>query len=195
MDNYPYIIASLPDLLQPGNPQSFDYDGVKAFICSQLSEADCRKIDWLEAGFRTECIKHHFYRCVAHSGSRFLREYFAFDAAVRKAKVAFLQDEPVAADAFEEALAVQSIFALKDIVGRERKLDTLYWDKALDLVRDRLFDMDVILSFLVRARLVQRWNALDPETGRKMFSDLVNEVRGTFEGVKFDTDTPNMKTN
>lgn len=195
MDNYPYIIASLPDLIQPGAPQSFDYEGVSAFIRSQLSAADCRKIDWLEAGFTPKYIRHHFYRFVARSRSRFLRDYFAFDEAVRKAKVAFLQGEPVSPDAFEEAPALIAIFACKDIIGRERQLDQLYWEKASDLVRGHLFDMDVILSFLVHAALVQRWNALDPETGRKLFADLVSEVRGTFKGVEFDTDTPEKKTN
>ena len=43
--------------------------------------------------------------------------------------------------------------------------------------------MDVILAFLAKGKLIDRWNKLDRKTGEEMFRKLVDEVRGTFNGI------------
>ncbi|MBQ2565537.1 MAG: DUF2764 family protein, partial [Bacteroidales bacterium] len=47
------------------------------------------------------------------------------------------------------------------------------------------FDVNVILAFIAKLHIIWRWIALDPVTGKEMFEDLVDEVRGTFKGVNY----------
>ena len=46
-----------------------------------------------------------------------------------------------------------------------------------------IFTIDTILSLITRLHILARWNRLDPQTGAAMFRRLVDEVRGTFQGI------------
>ena len=188
MTNYPYLIAGLPDFQPDCEPHPFDFAELTAFLKAQCPAGDARLIDWLETGLDADRIGHAFYGGVARQRNRFLRAFFAFDRKVREAKVAHLEGRPYAAE-FEELPQLEGIFAIKDILEREKQLDRLYWRKAEELTQFNLFDIDVLLSFLVKAHIVSRWNALDPKTGAELFSKLVDEVRGTFSGVHYDPNT------
>ena len=88
MDNYPYIIASLPDLALDFEKHDFDYDFVRENIFFSLSQEDRRLVEWLEQGFVDENLTEDFYRSCRRCGNRFIREYFAFDWLLRTEKVA-----------------------------------------------------------------------------------------------------------
>ena len=51
MDNYPYIIASLPDLALDFEKHDFDYPFIRENIFFSLSQEDRRLVEWLEQGF------------------------------------------------------------------------------------------------------------------------------------------------
>ncbi|MBO4571682.1 MAG: DUF2764 family protein [Bacteroidales bacterium] len=186
MANYQYIIAGLPDFQPDFEARDFDYDEVVNFIRSQCSEKDCGYIDWLEAGAEEKNIGHLFYSSVTSSPCKFLRHWFAFDRRVREAKVAYLDGGKPSVDDVPEAGDLMAIFSTPNIMEREKQLDAYYWKKADDLVLYDLFDIDVILAFIAKARIVRRWNRLDPATGAEFFKQLVQDVRGTFNGVEFD---------
>jgi hypothetical protein len=190
MTNYPYLIASLPDFQPDCEPHPFDHAALVAFLKANCPARDARRIDWLEAGLEPAHLGHLFYAGVARSRCRFLREFFAFDRRVREAKVAFLAGEPLPDGPVEERAQLEGLFAVKNILEREKQWDRLYWQKADELTQFNLFDIDVVLAFLVKAHTVARWNALDPVHGAELFSQLVNEVRGTFSGVNYDPNTP-----
>ena len=185
MANYQYIIASLPDFQPDFEAGGFDYDETVSFIRSQCSDRDCGYIDWLEAGFDEKNISHLFYSAVEESPCKFLSNWFAFDKRVREAKVAFLDGVKPAEDN-AEAVELQEVFNTKNLLEREKKLDSYYWKKADAMVLYDLFDIDVILAFIAKAHIVRRWNLLDPETGAGFFKQLVQDVRGTFKGVEYD---------
>lgn len=60
------------------------------------------------------------------------------------------------------------------------------WDKIDEMTTYDYFDIEAILGFLAKLHIVERWYILDEKTGREMFRKLVDEVRGTFKGVRFD---------
>ena len=64
-------------------------------------------------------------------------------------------------------------------------LDEVMWDKAVGLATFHYFDIDALLSFVVRLEIIHRWLRLDEKTGQELFRRLVQEVRGTFKGVEF----------
>lgn len=190
MDNYPYIIASLPEIALDFESRSFDYQSLSSEIKGLCSKSDARLIDWLELGSSESGRNPHFYAKVAKSDNRFLREYFAFDLEMRGKKVKFLSGETFETQDDEEAANLLEAFKTSNLIEREKKLDRLMWNKINDIIGFELFNMNVILAFLAKAAIVERWSRLDQKAGEDFFRNLVSEVRGTFKGVQFD---PNEK--
>ena len=195
MDNYVYIVASLPELTAGLENTGFNYAATKESIMELLSEKDQKLVELFEEGFNEDTLGADFYAKAAESKNRFIREYFDFDARLRNMKVAYLAkrldkkgedyfvDMPEAD--FEEYQQIKDILENADFVLREQKMDELKWEKASDIARMDYFNMNAILAFLAKAKTVQRWAELDPVKGQEMFEKLVKEVRGTFEGVKY----------
>lgn len=198
MDNYVYIVAGLPELTANYDGVSFDYAALKTSIVELLSEKDQQLVELLEEGFDENTLGKGFYEKAAESKNDFIRQYFDFDARLRNMKVNYLAKrlgkkgedylvELPEAD-FEEETQIRDILNDADFVERERKMDELKWEKANDIARMDYFNMNAILAFLVKAKTVQRWAELDEKKGEEMFQKLVSEVRGTFEGVKYEND-------
>lgn len=197
MNNYEYIIASLPVLDREATKASFDAGEVIAEIKSQCTDRDIELIDFLLDGSVGENLCEEFYRRAAAHRNSFLRGWFAYDLAVRNAKVRWLNQtlgRPAGTDVveveesaeIEEMAPVESVLARTDLLSRERGLDELMWDRAEELVMMDVFSINVILGFVARLKLIDRWMKLDETTGRAMFRRLVEEVRGTFKGVEFN---------
>ena len=196
MNNYVYIVAGLPELVVSYDGSNFDYAEVKAQILELLSESDQQLVALLEEGFDENTLGAEFYEKAAKSKNEFIRAYFDFDARLRNMKVNYLakrlgkngddyQVELPETD-FEEEAQIRAILENTDFVAREQQMDELKWEKASDIARLDYFNMNTILAFLVKAKAVQRWTELDLKKGEEMFQKLVTEVRGTFEGVKYD---------
>lgn len=183
MANYPYIIASFPDLLLDFAQHPVDEEAVIAEVKGLLSEKDGKLVDWLEFGLDGDHLKPHFYRNIRQTRNVFLTEWFDFDRKLRLAKVAHLEGKAAQVD-FPEREQASLIFNTADLFEREKRLDRLCWDKAAELVVFDIFTIDTILSLLVRLHIAARWNKLDPKAGAEFFKQLVNEVRGTFQGIK-----------
>lgn len=185
MNNYPYIIASLPDLVLDFERHGLDYDFVRENIVFSLSKEDCKLVERLESGFREENITEDFYRECSACGNRFIREFFAFDWKQRTEKVAYLERRESGQD-FEEKVVLHKAFAVKDLLKREQAVSAVIWDKIEELVIMEVFSLDVILAFLAKAQIVARWNAMDRATGMKLFDDFVKEIDETYNKNKID---------
>ena len=207
MNNYEYIIASLPDITTGwkfGEKTPEDYIEEITSLCSEKDKA---AIAFLLDGFDDTMLAPEFYIAAITHKDRFIREYFLFDLNVRNAKVKYLnralgrpadkdvlifgEDTPevvleAAAAEFEEAAALEAVFNIGDILARERGIDDLMWDKINGLTTFNYFDIEVILGFIAKLNIVARWFRLDEQTGREMFKKLVDEVRGTFKGVEYN---------
>ena len=195
MNNYEYIIASLPAISTDWKFTDNTPEDYLEEIKSQCSKADCEVIDFLREGLADENLDRDFYlRAFAHK-NRFIRDYFLFDMNVRNAKVRYLNTAlsrekgkdvmDLPEGDFEQAQALETIFAGNDILARERALDDLVWDKISELTIFNYFDINAILGFIAKLHIVARWYKLDERTGRERFRKLVDEVRGTFKGVNY----------
>lgn len=207
MNNYEYIITSLPDITTGwkfGEKTPEDYIEEITGLCSDKDKA---AIDFLLDGFDDTKLAPEFYIAALMHKDRFIREYFLFDLNVRNSKVKYLnkalgrpadkdvlsfgEDTPeavleAASAEFEEAADLEAVFNLGDILARERGIDDLMWDKISSLTTFNYFDIDAILGFIAKLNIVARWFRLDEQTGREMFKKLVDEVRGTFKGVEYN---------
>ena len=198
MGNYHYIIAGLPELVLNADNKSFSYDAVKDSIIYSSTEKDRRLIEWFEFGSNEQNLSSHFYREVFKSKNRFLKMYFALDLEIRNRKVDFVagkmdrdgdQYKVSVCNGVELGLSgeqlekLSGIFSNKNILEKEQLLDKFKWDFINSLNPYGTFDMDVILAFLAKGKLIDRWNKLDRKAGEEMFRRLVDEVRGTFNGI------------
>ena len=77
----------------------------------------------------------------------------------------------------EDGERLRNILHDSDILRRERNLDDLCWEKIDELTGMEVFSLDCILGFVVKLKIIERWTALDPQTGREMFRKLVDEIR------------------
>lgn len=197
MRNYEYIIASLPVLSLDATRELIDTDAVIEEIKGQCSDGDCKLIDFFLSGYDGESLGRDFYLEASKSSSRFIREFFAFDLQVRNSKVRFLnrslgrpfnQDIVTLSDDDEVEIdaEIYAAFERNDILARERAVDEIMWKRADSLIELEVFSLDIILAFIARLQIVGRWLKLDEQAGREMFRKLVNEVRGTFSGIKFE---------
>lgn len=200
MNNYYYIVASLPVLSHEWKPGAETPQSIRQDILEQCSGKDRQLVMLLEDGFIDGNLTPDFYRTALAHRNRFIREYFRFDLSVRNAKVRYLNralgrdpekdtvvlDEDATEETFDEASSLDAILHGKDILERERGIDDLIWGKIDDLTTYDYFDIEAILGFLAKLHIVERWYTLDEQTGREMFRKLVDEVRGTFKGVRYE---------
>ena len=211
MSNYEYIISSLPYLtLDFKYPGQAGFNSVISDIKRDLDERDQGLVEFLLKGFSDKDLDNDFYAAALKHRNRFLREYFRFDLNLRNAKVRYLNaqlgrepdqdvmtgEDPEAEDVdidgfrfsggeFEEAAKVENILAGTDLVAREKGLDDILWDKIDNLAIFHYFDIEAVLAYIAKLRIVTRWLNLDEEVGRDVFRRLLKDVRGTYKGVKY----------
>lgn len=146
-----------------------------------------------------------YYAACEREGCRFLREWAAFDRTLRNVAAAVTAravgrpvEEVVVGGGEIAAQLVRSsaadfglrgevayldavIAAVNDeqnIVEKEHKLDLIRWNKALEIAVFDYFDINAILSYLVRVDIVARWTRLDRTRGEQMFGRLMAELDG-----------------
>lgn len=198
MNNYEYIVASLP-VIEPGSRlgSSSAANAIIDDIREQLSNKDNALVTKLLDGFEPEKLNAGFYRACLGSGSRFLREYFLFDLFLRNTKVEYLNaslGRPEGKDVllleeledyeFEQKEEIVEILSGTDIIGREKGLDMAIWEHVEEVTTMDVFDMDAILGFIARLKIIDRWDKLDPETGAELFRRLIKEIRATYDNKK-----------
>lgn len=201
MDNYHYIIAGLPDLILNADNKSFSYDTIRDAVYFSSDPKDRRFIEWLEFGSKEENLNSHFYNAALKCKNPFIRRYFALDLGIRNMKVDFIRNAekkeedgrykiaPLHAPGTtfeftpEETEQLRHIFGSENILEKEKMLDKFKWDFITAFNGYGEFTMNVILAFLAKGKLIDRWNKLDKKTGQEMFERLVDEVRGTFKGI------------
>ena len=146
-----------------------------------------------------------YYDLCERRGCRFLRAWAAFDRNLRNLTAAIaaraagrpVEEATVGGGDVVEQLQRSSAadFGLRgelgyidaviaavgdeqNLVEKERRIDLIRWNEALELAAFDYFDIDAVLSYLVRVDIVARWTQLDPVRGREMFARLLAELDG-----------------
>lgn len=196
MNNYEYIVASLP-VIASDYRGPLDTDAIISEIRSQLSPKDEAVLDTLLKGFDSDSLDAEFYRTALASKNRFIAGYFGYDLDVRNCRVAYLnkalgrpegqdllvldEDEP---REFEDLEKVNAVLEGSDILERERGLDDIMWERIDELTLMEAFTLDQILGFVAKLQIVARWLRLDPQTGRELFRQLVEEIRNNKKSIE-----------
>lgn len=199
MGNFEYIISSLPFLTADFKyAEGQGFGQVMEEIRENLSEKDALALDFLLKGFQDSELTPEFYAEAEQQSLPFLRDYFDFDRNVRNRKVRYLnkqlgrpeeedlvrlrEEEPE----FEQEATVDAALGEVDLISREKALDDIAWAWLDEYAMFHYFDLTAVLAYVAKLRIVNRWLALDEKKGRELFKRLVEEVKGTFKGVKFE---------
>lgn len=80
-------------------------------------------------------------------------------------------------DIFESYEEVARIAEMADLLEREKKLDALKWNWLEEHIIMCPFSVEKILAFWLQCELLQRWDGLTTEKGRKVFQDMMNDFK------------------
>lgn len=174
---------------------------VKAYADPEGEEAE--EVD-TSRRFETTLFAAYYDAC-RRSRSRFLRAWSEFDRTLRNvtaalaARAASRPVEKVVVGGGDVAEQLQRssaadfglrgelpfidsvIAAMNDeanLMEKERKIDLVRWEEASELATFDYFNINAILSYLVRINIVARWARLDAARGREMFDRLLAELDG-----------------
>ena len=174
---------------------------VKAYADPEGEEAE--EVD-TSRRFETTLFAAYYDAC-RRSRSRFLRAWSEFDRTLRNVMAALaaraasrpVEEGVVGGGDVAEQLQRSSaadfglrgelpfidsvIAAMNDeanLMEKERKIDLVRWEEASELATFDYFNINAILSYLVRINIVARWARLDAARGREMFNRLLAELDG-----------------
>lgn len=143
---------------------------------------------------------YFYYRRMLHHENSFFRAYFSFDLNLRNALIALnarkfdLKSRPfVEADGDLVTLKLKSspfadfglsgdleymerlveVFEQGDLVATEKHIDMLRWEKIDEINTFSYFDIEVILGFLLKLMMCERWIHLEPKKGHEAFERLI----------------------
>lgn len=79
---------------------------------------------------------------------------------------------------------VEKVIALMEddnLVERERGLDLIIWNFLDEAVTFEYFSIERVISYMLKLMIVERWSKLSSESGRRVFMELVEKFRKSFE--------------
>ena len=79
---------------------------------------------------------------------------------------------------------VEKVIALMDndnLVERERGLDLIIWHFLDEAVTFDYFSLERVISYMLRLMIVERWSKMSSESGRKVFMEMVDRFRKSFQ--------------
>ena len=151
-----------------------------------------------------------YYDFVRSSRNAFVREWFEFEmnvnnivAAVNARKHNFsreniligdneiaqavkkstLKDFGISAE-FQWMDRLMNIQENENLLEREYDMDMLRWDFINDINTFNYFSIELILGYVVKLQMVERWLKLDEDRGRELFRKLLEDLEKSYEFPK-----------
>lgn len=186
------------ELRDPVNTPWYMQDFIVAFkngvsIIEEMSWED--QLTWL------------FYDYVKNCRNQFLQEWFEFDinlknivaainvrnhklegdryfigdnTIVQALKKSSLKDFGLGND-FEYMEQLVNIQENANLLEREKAMDMMRWNFIDEQNTLNYFTIEVLLGYLIKLQMVQRWMEMDKETGMQMFRKLIEDLEGSYE--------------
>ncbi len=153
-------------------------------------------------------ISNLYYDFLTNSvDNQFINSYFSFDQNINNINAALvsrkyeLKDkniyigDNIVTDAVRQSTlkdfglsgefpAVEKIinvFESGDVVAREKEADRLRWEYLDELNTFNYFTIEVILAYIIKLRMIERWLKLDEQTGKELFGKLIQDLNSSFE--------------
>ncbi|MFP4365673.1 MAG: DUF2764 family protein [Bacteroidales bacterium] len=148
-----------------------------------------------------------YYEHVKNCSNEFLRDWFEFDLNLKnivagmnarnhklKADKYFIGDNFVVqavrksslkdfglSNDFEYMERLITIQENENLLEREKAMDNMRWEYLDDRNTFNYFTVEVLLAYVIKLQMVQRWLELDIETGKEMFRKLLEDLEQSYE--------------
>ncbi|MDR1344280.1 MAG: DUF2764 domain-containing protein [Tannerellaceae bacterium] len=86
-------------------------------------------------------------------------------------------------DSLEYLPAVLRIAEESDLMLRERKIDQLKWEWLEETTLRKTFDIENVLTYLLKIEMLERWATLDKASGERSFRQLVGAMKKGSDNV------------
>lgn len=152
-------------------------------------------------------LASYFFDFLLSTGNSFVSDYFEFEMNLRNLSIALncrkynrdIASEIVGDNSFAIALKscklkdfglgysypyvekVVSFFDNLSLTDKEREFDSLRWEFLDEKITFKYFTIEVVLSYLVKLLIIERWSKLDSTRGKEIFNDLIKELKNSFE--------------
>ncbi|MDD2559981.1 MAG: DUF2764 family protein [Bacteroidales bacterium] len=185
-----------------------DYDeraplrGIPTYFLTFMREW---KSELLEAGKEKKRLTELYYEYVMQVSNVFVREWFEFELNLNNILTALncrKYNLPVAGqiignNAVAESLKISTVrdfnvsglFSKMDnllnladeenLLEREKMIDRIKWDYLDEHSVKYYFSVEVLLTFLIKLKSLERWLSLDPKAGEENFRSLVSSLRNS----------------
>lgn len=71
-----------------------------------------------------------------------------------------------------------------DIAVREKAIDQLKWNYLNEMNTFNYFSIEIIISYIIKLTIIERWLKLDPKEGEKLFRRLLGDLQSSYEFPK-----------
>jgi hypothetical protein len=68
-----------------------------------------------------------------------------------------------------------------DVQEREKAIDQMKWSYLDEVTFFEYFTIDRVMAFMIKLGMVERWLAIDKEHGKRMFSQLLSELKSSYK--------------
>jgi hypothetical protein len=86
-------------------------------------------------------------------------------------------------DTLEYLPATLRIAEESDLLSRERKIDRLKWEWLEETTLRQTFDIENMLTYLLKLEMIERWATLDKASGERSFRELVGAMKKGSDNV------------
>ncbi len=89
-------------------------------------------------------------------------------------------------DTFDDISYIHDIFRILDnnnlnLSDRKKNIDLLKWKYLDEKITFKYFSIEVIISYVIKLRITEKWIKLDKKTGEEMFNKLLKDLETSFE--------------
>ncbi len=151
-----------------------------------------------------------YYQHMQEASNKFLRQWAAFDFNIRNVRAAInvrnhklnpaahiLGDDTMAQALKKSTLRdfglagdypfVEKLLSLVDsvnVIQQEQEIDRLRWNYLDELNIYNYFSIEVVLAFIIKTMIIERWIVLDPDFGSQMFDRMMKDLKKSYEFPK-----------
>lgn len=69
----------------------------------------------------------------------------------------------------------------QDIASKERSIDQLKWTVLDEMNIFNYFSIEIVISYMIKIMIIERWLKLDPKTGEELFRRLLGDLQSGYE--------------
>ncbi|HON18375.1 MAG TPA: DUF2764 family protein [Salinivirgaceae bacterium] len=207
-ENKPFIeggIYSQNEIEEHIKNQTFNERYLNRFVqCYRDESAPNPNLSW------EDNLTELFYEFMKNSTNRFISEWFSFNYLLRNVRTALVvrqhklnpQQYILGNDEISTALKkstlsdfglgddipvidkIISIFDNENPLDQEYETDLLRWKYIDEQNTFNYFSTEVVIGFVLKYQIMDRWLKLDPAIGQSMFEQLIQQLKQSYEFPK-----------